>query len=388
MHPNDSPSRVAPLARVSRIAITPPGRHLQGTGSSALVRPTTPTTPEHMIAALTATGAFRVLRRLQVPPRYTDPRGAKTHTALFIDVETTGLKRDADHIIQLAMVPFTFTEDGCVCDVRRSESWYEDPGIPISAEITRLTGIRQEDVAGQRIDDARVQALLDDAVLVIAHNAAFDRPFLERRISGFAALPWACSMAEVPWIEEGLPTTKLEWLSEKHAGVFYDAHRADVDCFAGIHLLASTLPSGRRAMAVLLDRVREKTVRVWAVESPFVTKGLLKERGYRWSAGDNGSPKAWFRDLPETALDEETCWLRAHIYLEKPCPAVMQRVGARTRYSHRIAALPRRTLVPDAPNENRTAEMAISVAHASASMRRSMPRHLMPAVARATSSAS
>lgn len=344
MHPNDSPSIVSPLARVSRIAITPAGRHLQGTGLSAPVRPTTPASSEHMAAALTATGAFRVLRRLQVPPRYTDPRGAKTHTALFVDVETTGLKRDADRIIQLAMVPFTFTEDGCVCDVRRSESWFEDPGIPISAEITKLTGIRQEDVAGQRIDDARVQALLDDAVLVIAHNAAFDRPFLERRIPGFAALPWACSMTEVPWIAEGLPTTKLEWLAERHAGVFYDAHRADVDCFAGIHLLASTLPSGQRVMSALLVAVRRRTVRVWALESPYATKELLKSRGYRWSGGENGQPKGWYRDLPMAEVTSETEWLRATVYQTGTCPAAVQHIGARVRYSDRVAALPMRAL--------------------------------------------
>lgn len=347
MHPTDSSPTLPPHTRISRIAVTPLGAHLHGTAASPVIRPNVPATPEQMVASLTATGAFRVLRRLQVPPRYTDPRGAKTHTALFIDVETTGLKRDADRIIQLAMVPFTFTEDGCVCDVRRSESWFEDPGIPISAEITKLTGIRQEDVAGQRIDDARVQALLDDAVLVIAHNAAFDRPFLERRIPAFAALPWACSMAEVPWIAEGLPTTKLEWLAERHAGVFYEAHRADVDCFAGIHLLASTLPSGQRAMSALLGAVRRRTVRVWALESPYATKELLKSRGYRWSGGEGGQPKAWYRDVPMAEVTAESEWLRAHIYMHAPCPAATQYIGARVRYSERVAALPMRALITD-----------------------------------------
>lgn len=354
MHPTDSSPTLPPHARTSRIAVTPLGAHPHGTAASALMRPNTPATPEQMVTALTATGAFRVLRRLQVPSRYADPKGAKTHTALFIDVETTGLNREKDQIIQLAMVPFTFTEDGSVCDVRRSESWFEDPGIPISAEITRLTGIRQEDVAGKRIDDARVQALLDEAVLVVAHNAAFDRPFLERRIAGFAALPWACSMAEVPWIEEGLPTTKLEWLAEKHAGVFYDAHRADMDCFAGIHLLASTLPSGRRAMAALLNRVRERTVRVWALGAPFAARETLKQRGYRWSGGEDGQPRAWWREVPEAVLPDEHRWLSEQVYGGDAGAARIQRITSRLRYSARLGHVALRSLIEqDSPRARR-----------------------------------
>lgn len=352
MHPND-PTPSVPYRRVPRPAITPPGSIGHGT-TPQLVRlasPSSPTpqaasaSPESMIAALTVTGRYRVLCRLEARTRYEHAPGAKMHTALYVDVETTGTAHAVDKIIQLAIVPFTFTADGRVCEVRRSESWFEDPGMPISPEITRLTGIRDADVRGKQIDDGRVHSLLADADLVIAHNAAFDRPFMERRLPGFTNIAWACSMAEVPWIDEGLPTMKLEWLSEKHSGVFYDAHRADADCRAGIHLLASTLPSGRRAMAVLLERARQKTVRVWALASPFATKDALKQRGYRWSGGEDGSPKSWYRDIPQRTIHEEREWLQAHIYSTGALPAVAQRIGARVRYSHRIVGLPLRALV-------------------------------------------
>jgi DNA polymerase-3 subunit epsilon len=295
---------------------------------------------DSLAAALASSNDFRVLRRLEPRSRYDDPRGAPTHSALYVDVETTGLDHANDRIIQLAVVPFTFTSDGRVCEVAPSESWYEDPGVPIDPAITRLTGIRDADVVGQRIDDARVAALLQGAALVIAHNARFDRPFLEGRLAGFMEKPWACSMADVPWLDEGLPTSKLEWLAERHCSVFYDAHRADIDCRVGVHLLASALPSGRRAMEALLGAVRAKTVRVWALESAFATKELLKERGYRWSNGEDESPKAWYRDVSEDALRGEVEWLKGHVYKRGDCPAVWQRIGARTRYSNRVAALP------------------------------------------------
>jgi len=204
------------------------------------------------------------------------------------------------------------------------------------AEIRRLVFEGQADVAGKRIDDARVGALLAESDLVVAHNAAFDRPFLEPRFPGFAEKPWGCSMADVPWIAEGLPSTKLEWLCERHAHVFYDAHRADIDTIAGIHLLASALPSGRRAMQVLLEGVRRKTVRVWALESPFATKGVLKARGYRWSGGEGGAPKAWWLEVREEDLEAEREWLALHVYRGEGCRAQVQRFGPKLRYSARI----------------------------------------------------
>ena len=191
-------------------------------------------------------------------------------------------------------------------------------------------------MAGQRIDDARVGALLAEADLVVAHNASFDRPFVERRFPQVASMPWGCSMADVPWIAEGLPSTKLEWLCERHAHAFYDAHRADIDTIAGVHLLASVLPSGRRAMQVLLEAVRRKTVRVWALQSPFATKGLLKAREYRWSGGEGGTPKAWWRDVREDDLDAEREWLTLSVYGGETCCATVQRFGSKLRYSARI----------------------------------------------------
>jgi DNA polymerase III epsilon subunit-like protein len=53
-------------------------------------------------------------------------------------------------------------------------------------EITKITGITNEMVAGHRIDDRVVHDLLGSMVLGIAHNANFDRRFLEKRLPAFA----------------------------------------------------------------------------------------------------------------------------------------------------------------------------------------------------------
>ena len=299
-------------------------------------------TIRRLIAAITQNGRFQVIERLEQRTGYHQPDGTATKHAVYVDVETTGLG-DGARIIQLAIAPFDFAADGRIFDVATCESWLEDPGIPIPDEVSALTGLTDADVAGKRIDDARVAELLEGAVLVIAHSARFDRPKLEARLPVFATKPWACSCDEVPWIEEGLQAKKLEWLAYRLCGMFFDAHRADGDVAMGVHLLTQRLPrSGRLAMELLLESARTKTARVWAVQTPPSTKDALKGRGYRWNPGDDGRPKAWYRDIPLAHLMEETTWLATSgVYPGGPKHQV-QVLDARTRFSPRADRVPPR----------------------------------------------
>lgn len=292
-------------------------------------------TIRRLIAAITQNGRFQVIERLEQRTGYHRPDGTATRRAVYVDVETTGLGDDA-RIIQLAIAPFDFATDGRIFGVAPCESWLEDPGVPIPDEVSELTGLTDADVAGKRIDDARVTELLQEAVLVIAHSARFDRPKLEARLPLFAGKHWACSCDEVPWLEEGLQAKKLEWLAYRLCGMFFDAHRADGDVAMGVHLLTRTLPrSGRLAMDLLLESARTRTARVWAVHTHPSTKEALKGRGYKWNRGDDGRPMAWWRDIPLAHLMEETTWLATSgVYPGKPRHQV-QVLDGRTRYSPR-----------------------------------------------------
>jgi hypothetical protein len=98
-----------------------------------------------------------------------------------------------------------------------------------------------------------VAAFAAPAALVIAHNASFDRRLLERFSPVFQTKPWACSMSEIDWKDEGHEGVKLAYLAAG-AGFFYDRHRATSDCAAAIELLARDLPrSGQPALARLLE---------------------------------------------------------------------------------------------------------------------------------------
>lgn len=68
------------------------------------------------------------------------------------------------------------------------------------------------------------------------------------------------------------------------------------------------------AFSELYQASQRSRVCVFAENSPFDMKDLLKARGYRWSDGSDGRPKSWWVELAEEALDDELHYLRTEIY--------------------------------------------------------------------------
>ncbi|MEY9749922.1 DNA polymerase III epsilon subunit-like protein [Bradyrhizobium japonicum] len=281
-----------------------------------------------MAEALGRSGDYRILRRLVARPTYSPTIGQEVRTGVLLDTETTGLDHAKDEIIELGMVKFDYTPDGRIVGVRDTFSAFNEPSGPISAEVTALTGITDEMVAGHRFDDAAVTAFVGDAVIVIAHNSGFDRKFAERYWPLFEHKAWGCSMSEIDWRKHGFAGAQLGYLLNG-AGFFHQAQRAVDDCHALLEVLAFELPTtGSPALALLLETARKATLRVWAEQTAFELKDSLKRRGYRWNDGSDGRPKSWFIDVDETALDDEIAFLRTEIYTRDVEPGV-QRLAAK-----------------------------------------------------------
>lgn len=181
---------------------------------------------EAAAALLESSLDYRVLRRLMPrEPTGTLPSDENVKTGMVLDVETTGLDPDRDEIIELGMVRFSFSLEGEILATDPPFSRLRQPSKPIPAEITRLTGITDEMVAGKAIDAAEVESFVEPAVIVIAHNAGFDRRFVERAFPIFARKAWGCSISDVPWREEGFEGSRLAYLAMRH-GFFFDGHIA------------------------------------------------------------------------------------------------------------------------------------------------------------------
>lgn len=252
----------------------------------------------------------RELRRVDVRVGETgagDP-DAPHRIAVALDVETTGLGDD-DRVIELAMRRFRYDADGLIVEIGRAWSWREDPGVPLSEDVIRLTGITDQDLIGRRIDDRVAVGILAGADLVIAHNAAFDRPRVEARLGSLPILRWACSCAEIAWPDAGFEGRSLGWLCAQ-AGFFFDAHRAEADVDAVITLLRHERTDGRTLMWELDDTASRDSHLIEAVGAAYGVKDALRSRGYRWNPGK----QVWWREVLDRDLLSEEFWLAAEVY--------------------------------------------------------------------------
>ena len=268
---------------------------------------------QQLEAILEKTDDFRIIERVpitkkNIPLPYTlaDKVGDEV-PIVFLDTETTGLSTNTERIIELGMVSASFSPSAKkLVSIDRIFSEYEDPGKPVPEEITRLTGITDQDVKGQKINDAEVQKTLEGIELIVAHNAGFDRPFFEKRFPDLGNKRWACSLKGVDWKTFDINNHRQEELLHG-IGYFYEAHRASIDCLA----LAWFMHIRQDVFANLLENASQNTVVVHAFGAPFDTKGQLKAHGYRWDDGSSGSNRHWWREIPEEGLAEEQAFLNS-----------------------------------------------------------------------------
>lgn len=269
---------------------------------------------QQMLAHLAATGRYRILQKLDPRPIASSLRSGFPLRGVILDTETTGLSSRKDEIIEIGAIAFTFDERGIIGDVVGIYGGLREPSISIPAEITKLTGITDEMVAGQLIDIKALRALVDPADLIIVHNASFDRPFCEAFSPIFSGKAWACSNAEIDWSTRGFEGTKLGYLVGQ-AGFFHDGHRAVDDCFALLEVLdQGNEPDASTPFAELYEASQKSRVRIFAENSPFDLKDHLKARGYRWSDGSEGRPKCWWVEVDEASMENELRYLRTDIY--------------------------------------------------------------------------
>jgi len=165
-----------------------------------------------------------------------------------VDLETTGYDPDRDHVIEVAGAILRGPE------VVRTFSALVDPMVPVPLEISKLTGITDEMLAGQPSVE-RVMSRLVEFVGerdIVAHNASFDRAFTER-VVGRSALrgTWLDSLQVV---RVALPRLRSHRLADLADAFGIDAegpaHRAlpDVLALAAVWRIALTglgdLPPG------------------------------------------------------------------------------------------------------------------------------------------------
>lgn len=302
--------------------------------------------PRELQAQLSRREDLRIVRRIDAFEHLTPPPLSHDIGEIaIVDTETTGTDAATAGLVELGLLKAQYCRDsGRVLGITGQLSQLHDPGIPIPEEASAVHGITDDMVKGHALDAGPIEAALQGVDLVIAHNSSFDRVLLERYAPVFSTVPWGCSLRDVDWNTLGFSSGKLEYLAYR-AGFFYGGHRAAADCHALLQILdlpAGLPPDPQTPLALLLQAARQDFVQLYAFNSPFDRKDILRARGYRWHAGDATVEKAWLIELRGTeALDTELAWLKAEVYAGRPCSPGVVKIDALSRFSGRLPELKR-----------------------------------------------
>lgn len=191
--------------------------------------------------------------------------------------------------------------------------------MPLNEEIQKLTGLNDELLRGRAIDWQLVGEFFQRSALYVAHNAAFDRAFVQSRFDELGIeMPgrWACSMKHIDWEKHGFRTRALNYLAADHGFVNPFAHRAMFDC-------ATTLRVCEPYFEELCTRSYLREYKLLAQGAPFETKDILKRRKYRWDP----EQRVWYKVLLEDRLQEERDFLEAEIYAGRQASFVEEEIS-------------------------------------------------------------
>ena len=294
---------------------------------------------QKLFVALSAIG-FRILEPIDmasynlqsqttVPENFDDG----SFLGKIIDTETTGLSED-DEIFEIGITLFRYTQTKI--EFLKTVEMFEEPTVPMSEESTIISGRTIEDVRGKRFDNDLIEKIFSIPGIVIAHNANFDRPKLEKRFDIFRRCAWGCSLAGIPWLREFRQVdVKLRLLVEDRVGKCFHGHHAKDDTIATFEVLCERTPDKSMTFfEYLLNAAKQQTLRIYAVDTPFAKKDILSKRGYYWDFEN----RLYYRDIATNEYDIEHAWLDDNVYgyatNQREVPTTP--VTARTRYSHRI----------------------------------------------------
>lgn len=251
-------------------------------------------------------------RRILHPVRSRDdwprtaPPGENIRRVCVVDCETTGLDTDKHQIIELCAAIVQVNDAGRVLAVQCVRTGLVDPGHPLPAEITELTGLTDADLAGHSICGDGVAEMLQYCESTIAFNSSFDRPFVDKLMGAHVPVSWACAMADVPWRALGYEPGPQGYLLLQSGYFMPKAHRAKDDVLALIQLLDHVCSDGETVMAKALAAMDGPAWRFEAKGAPYRCKDDLRDRRYRWTP--ERTHNIWHKHVRPASLQEELDW--------------------------------------------------------------------------------
>lgn len=203
-----------------------------------------------------------------------------------VDVETTGLDAEAGEIIELAVLSLCSKTKQLIT---MSSFLIKPKKNKISKEIESVTGITQDMIDRHGVDkdfkDNYIKDLISNCDYLCAHNATFDRSFIENTY-GDIGKPWIDTLTDLPLKAYSGGSKRLTYLATDHGFVNPFPHRALPDVLTMARILMEY------DIEEVIKRAESPLCRLIASVS-FNDREKPKKAGFTWEP----KIKKWQKDI-------------------------------------------------------------------------------------------
>lgn len=214
-------------------------------------------------------------------------------TIAILDTETTGLDPTKGQILEVAVILYHIPTRSVLSQI--STLLAADSNAAYEINRIEIDALKKMPPLVEHASMSAVMQMLDEAQAIVAHNAEFDKKWLNTIPSLQTYVTnkqWICTRNDVIWpIRKGVALNLIHICADLGVPII-NAHRALSDC----HLLLGAIEC-IEDIEFFLDKSGKGRV-VYHANVSYEKRQLVKEAGFMW---DN-EKKVWFAKLtPEQA---------------------------------------------------------------------------------------
>jgi DNA polymerase-3 subunit epsilon len=196
-------------------------------------------------------------------------------TVLICDVETTGVDREKDRVIELGCIRWS-VEYRTILEL--FSGLVSAPANPAEA----VNGIPEAALVAYEGTEPwqTFEAMAARSDAVCAHQADFDRAFCEPWATRVTQdMTWICTREDVKWPRAGTGTSLIA-TALAHGVAVVAAHRAINDCLTLVRLFEAVPDIAERLEAGLAHAMLPKARLVSL--APYEDRAIVKDNGFKW----------------------------------------------------------------------------------------------------------
>jgi DNA polymerase-3 subunit epsilon len=223
-----------------------------------------------------------------------------------IDIETSGLEMETDHITEVAWSIKRHGEYRSWVDKR----YYIKGATEIPDKVRKLTLIHPKhcEYLGRDMNEVASELLLDiglcEVEAMVAHNAVFDRGWLEHKAPVLKdCLPWIDTLHDINWGITDVKSRHLPYLCVEQGFLNPFPHNAVADVWAMLRVLDGF------DIKEVWERSKSPMITVRA-HVDYDDRQKAKDQRFRWEKmNDRHYSKKWIKVIKECdfPMEEENC---------------------------------------------------------------------------------